>query len=102
MARLRKAAMVPYQPQFAQLSEAILKAHQPQFAKLNELVRNLQTAFPSDPATLRINHVAFEVINSVVQDVSSSPSVQGQRPRKISDREIAAMLTVAVFLLVYI
>ena len=79
-----------HQPQFTALAKAAFKIHQPSFAALAE------TTFA------RISDLVAEGVAVESHIVRSGSGIEGRQSQRLGDREIAAMLAVAVFLLVYI
>ncbi len=101
-AELAKAMAGTNQLRLTELSRVIGTVYSPHLAKFSNPASTLNILAISDPTLFQIGSLVAESINSGVQDSSSVSNGETGQLQKISDREVAAMLTVAVFLLVYI
>ncbi len=87
-----------HQPQLTLLSQAaadLAKLHQPQFTLLSQAIA--RTYQPLLDAVLALERLDYDSLNT-----KSAFSSSDRLPQSLTDREIAAMLTVAAFLVVYI
>src|SRR5215471_4095183 len=102
-----------HESQFAALSQVVLKAYQPQFAALGQAVASLGKMHESQFAALSqvvlkayqpLLDVALaaEFLRKNFPDTGFASNTSDRLPQRLTDREVAAMLTVAAFLIVYI
>src|SRR5260370_1102575 len=95
LASLAKMHQAPFPGLGTGLNASLAKACLPQSTVLSQaLVRTYQ---PLLDAVLVLGRLNYESLN-----IGSASSAGDRLPQRLSDREIAAMLTVAAFLFVYI
>jgi hypothetical protein len=85
-----------------QLIETMAKAYQSQFGGLSDLARTLCFTPITNTMVLQVGDFVAELANSGFQSVAPAQDAGPEGLQKFSDREVAAMVAVAVFLLVYI
>ncbi len=87
---------------FTELAQIMAKAYRPWFTELGDLARGLYATPLTDAMLAQVGEFVTELASSEFQDVAPAQDAGRRGLQKLGDREVAAMMTVAMFLLVYI